>query len=151
MGTETVAVLFTDLVDSTGLIGRIGEEGAEAVRREHFAQLRAAIAEVGGREVKNIGDGLMVVFPSSSRAIAAAVTMQQQVFDRNRGHAVPLGLRVGVAVGEADTDETTTSASRWSRPPACATSPPAARSWSRRSLGCSPDPGAVTPSTPGAW
>jgi class 3 adenylate cyclase/tetratricopeptide (TPR) repeat protein len=105
MGTETVAVLFTDLVDSTGLIGRIGEEGAESVRREHFAQLRAAVAQFGGREVKNIGDGLMVVLPSSSRAISAAVTMQQQVYDWNRGHAVPLGLRVGVAVGEADTDE----------------------------------------------
>ena len=38
---------------------------------------------------------------------------------------------------------TTTSGSRWSRPPACATSPRAARSSSRMSLGSSPDPKAV--------
>lgn len=33
--TETVTVLFTDLVESTALASRVGPGSAEALRREH--------------------------------------------------------------------------------------------------------------------
>jgi SARP family transcriptional regulator, regulator of embCAB operon len=105
MATETVAVLFTDLVDSTGLMSRFGEEQAESLRRAHMALLRSSIALHGGREIKNLGDGLMVSFASPSAAIAAAVGMQQAVAEDNRKQAEPLGLRIGVAVGEAEADD----------------------------------------------
>ena len=59
---ETVTVLFTDLVGSTEMTLRIGPAAAEEVRLEHFGLLREAIAETGGEEVKNLGDGLMVTF-----------------------------------------------------------------------------------------
>ena len=36
MATESVTVLFTDLVGSTQLISRLGEDHAEVLRREHF-------------------------------------------------------------------------------------------------------------------
>ena len=39
-----VTILFTDLVGSTSLFDRTGDEAADAVRRKHFAQLREAIA-----------------------------------------------------------------------------------------------------------
>jgi class 3 adenylate cyclase len=58
MATETITVLFTDLVGSTELMSRVGETAAEELRREHFVLLRASIAPHGGREVKNLGDGL---------------------------------------------------------------------------------------------
>ena len=38
----------------------------------------------GGREVKNLGDGLMVVFASASQALTCAAQMQQAVEARNR-------------------------------------------------------------------
>lgn len=56
---ETVTILFTDLVGSTELGSRVGPEQAEALRQEHFALLREAVAAAGGREVKNLGDGLV--------------------------------------------------------------------------------------------
>ncbi len=62
MAAETITVLFTDLVGSTDLLSRVGEVRADELRREHFGLLRANVAEHGGREVKNLGDGLMVVF-----------------------------------------------------------------------------------------
>jgi hypothetical protein len=33
---ETVTVMFTDLVDSTALLSRLGEERGEELRRGHF-------------------------------------------------------------------------------------------------------------------
>ena len=60
MSTENVAILFTDIVGSTELSQRLSAEMADEVRREHFSILRQAIAEAGGTEVKNLGDGLMV-------------------------------------------------------------------------------------------
>lgn len=82
MAAETVTVLFTDLVGSTELLSRVGEAGADELSREHFGLLRAAIAEHGGREVKNLGDGLMVVFDGVAAALDAAVVMQQGITAR---------------------------------------------------------------------
>ena len=77
MATENVTVLFTDLVGSTALSSSLTQDAADVLRREHFSILRQAIAEHGGREVKNLGDGLMIVFGATSAALGCAVAMQQ--------------------------------------------------------------------------
>jgi class 3 adenylate cyclase len=100
MATATVTVLFTDLVGSTELLARLGEEAADAVRREHFALLREVIDRHGGREVKNLGDGLMVAFDGVGAGLSCAVAMQQAVTARPSSQ--PLSIRIGVATGEAD-------------------------------------------------
>ncbi|MEA2421938.1 MAG: hypothetical protein QOF55_1037, partial [Thermoleophilaceae bacterium] len=102
---ETVTVLFTDLVGSTGLASRVGPAAAEELRREHFALLREAVEEAGGREVKNVGDGLMVAFSSSSSSVGCAVGMQQRLEGRNRRADEQLLVRIGISAGEADVDE----------------------------------------------
>ena len=100
MGTESATILFTDMVGSTELSQRLSPEAADEVRRGHFSILRQAIAEAGGTEVKNLGDGLMVVFGSASAALACAVAMQQGVERDNRDREHSVGLRVGLSVGE---------------------------------------------------
>lgn len=101
---DNVTLLFTDLVGSTRLLERLGDEEAGALRRAHFAQLRRAVAAAGGREVKTLGDGIMVVFRSAAAALTSAVAMQRAVAAHNRsGH--PLHLRVGVHSGEALEEE----------------------------------------------
>lgn len=75
--TETVTVVFTDLVGSTELASRLGHDRYEALRHEHFAALRTAVSAHGGAEVKTTGDGLMLRFDSAAGAIACAVAMQQ--------------------------------------------------------------------------
>ena len=104
MATETITVLFTDLVGSTELMSRVGETAAEELRREHFALLRASIEPHGGREVKNLGDGLMVVFPSAADAVGASVEIQRAFELRNHGAADELLIRVGISLGDADVD-----------------------------------------------
>jgi DNA-binding NarL/FixJ family response regulator/class 3 adenylate cyclase len=95
-----VTVLFTDLVGSTALFDRHGDEAADVLRREHFAALRAAVAEHGGREVKTVGDGLMIVFSSAVAALRCAVAMQRATT------ATPSApqLRIGIDAGEPVAD-----------------------------------------------
>jgi class 3 adenylate cyclase len=102
---ETVTVLFTDLVGSTGLATRVGPGAAEDLRREYFAVLRGAVEPAGGREVKNVGDGLMVVFHSCSAAVACGVEMQQRLERRNRRADEQFAVRIGISMGEADVEE----------------------------------------------
>jgi class 3 adenylate cyclase len=98
---ETVTVLITDLVGSTGLESRIGPGAADELRDEHFALIRDAIDEAKGREVKNTGDGLIVVFDSASEAVSCAVSIQQHFERRNRSADEQLLIKVGVSLGDA--------------------------------------------------
>lgn len=68
MGTATL--LFTDLVGSTALRSRLGEDAAaEALRSEHDRLGAGAIEAERGRVVKSLGDGLMAVFDASADAV----------------------------------------------------------------------------------
>ena len=104
--TQTVTVLFTDLVGSTELSSRLGPESSDALRQTHFGLLRGAIQAAGGIEVKNLGDGLMVAFTSLSRALASAVAMQQAI-DRHNGRddQTPLSVRIGISTGEVTEED----------------------------------------------
>jgi len=101
VATENITVLFSDLVGSTELASSLTPDAGDEVRRKHFSALRQAIATSGGTEVKNLGDGLMVVFPAASAALVCAVAMQQLVHRDNAGTERPLGIRVGLSSGEA--------------------------------------------------
>ncbi|MDP9326035.1 MAG: AAA family ATPase [Candidatus Dormibacteraeota bacterium] len=100
-------MLFTDLVGSTEMLSRLGDDAAEQVRRAHFRLLRNAVSSRGGQEVKNLGDGLMVIFPSAVDAIACAVGMQQAVQRHNRDQDPDqqLAVRIGLNAGEPIRDE----------------------------------------------
>ena len=102
---QTVSILMTDLVGSTALANRIGPAAAEELRQEHFGLLRGALAGTAGREVKSLGDGLMVVFMSPSESLAGAVAMQQAVEARNRRAHEQLSVRVGISFGEASVED----------------------------------------------
>jgi class 3 adenylate cyclase len=98
---ENIAVLFTDLVSSTEVAAALTPDAADALRRRHFSLLRRAVAANGGTEVKNLGDGVMVVFRAASAALSCAVAMQQAVARENAASEQQLGLRIGVSSGEA--------------------------------------------------
>src|SRR3954465_3532921 len=103
--TENVAVLFTDMVGSTALASSLSPQAADELRREHFSILRQAGGEGGGTEVKHLGDGLMVVFASTSAALSCAVAMQQGVERDNRSRERAVGLRVGLSGGEVTRED----------------------------------------------
>jgi class 3 adenylate cyclase len=98
---ETVTVLITDLVGSAGLESRIGPGAADELRDEHFALLRNAIEQSAGRELKNIGDGVIAAFDSALQAVACAVSVQQRIDRRNRSADEQLLVKVGISLGDA--------------------------------------------------
>jgi adenylate cyclase len=99
--TGTITVLFTDLVGSTEVMDRAGEdEGRELISR-YMVRLREISHAYVGQEVKNFGDGIEVAFSSVVAALDAATTMQRAVQWENRTGSLPLGLRVGLNVCEA--------------------------------------------------
>ncbi|MCU1448319.1 MAG: ATPase, partial [Acidimicrobiales bacterium] len=105
-GTAVVTLLFTDIVGSTALLSRLGDDSYEAVRRKHFRMLHDAVLAAGGAEVKNLGDGLMSVFASSVDALGCAVAIQRAVARHNRRAADDrFDVRIGLHVGEPIREE----------------------------------------------
>lgn len=102
---RNVTVLFTDLVGSTELATSLPLAEADDLRHRHFADLRAAIIETGGTEVKNLGDGLMVAFSGTTSSLACAEAMQQSVIRRNQRSSVPIAIRVGISTGDATEED----------------------------------------------
>jgi class 3 adenylate cyclase len=100
-------VLFTDMVGSTELRGRLGEEAADELRRAHDRLLVQSVESNGGRTVKGLGDGIMATFAGASDAVAAAVAIQQAIdrLVRSGKVAVPLAVRVGLSAGDVALDE----------------------------------------------
>lgn len=99
----TVTILFTDLVDSTELLQRAGDEAAQRIFQTHHKLLSSAVAAYGGQEVKWEGDSLMAAFSSVADAVRCAVTMQQTC--RRPAGGQRLTIRVGMNVGEALREE----------------------------------------------
>jgi class 3 adenylate cyclase len=100
--TGTVTLLFTDLVGSTELMDRLGDEAGDRLLRDHFAILRDAAKEHGGQEVKSLGDGLMLAFASALSALACAVRIQRRIAaSEHEGGGESVGLRIGLNAGEA--------------------------------------------------
>ena len=102
MGKRTLTILFTDIVGSTELLGGLAEREAARVRAEHFEILRRQMRRHGGREVKNLGDGLMVVFEAAGEGLDCAVAMQKGCAVQVGGLAGAISIRIGISTGDVD-------------------------------------------------
>lgn len=69
MSSQTATILVTDLVASTQLRARLGEEQADRLRRLHDRLLRTSVETHGGVVVKGLGDGVLASFPEANGAI----------------------------------------------------------------------------------
>jgi class 3 adenylate cyclase len=99
-----VAVMFSDIVDSTRLAEEIGDEEWSRVVGRYREFVRAAFAGRGGEEVGTQGDGFLAQFPSPADAVLCAIDIQRDV---SEVAAADLGLqlRIGVHAGEAVHDD----------------------------------------------
>jgi class 3 adenylate cyclase/tetratricopeptide (TPR) repeat protein len=102
LGAErsTAIVLFTDMVGSTELRSRLGEDAADELRKGHDALAAGAVEANRGHVIKNLGDGIMATFTGASDAVGAAVAIQQAIGRRNRSKTAALELRIGISAGD---------------------------------------------------
>ena len=105
MAGSVLCVLFTDLAGSTELMTRLGDLAFDQLRAQHFADLREVIADAGGTEIKNTGDGLLATFTSAVEALAAATEAERATVRHGRASALPLALKVGIALGEVTLED----------------------------------------------
>lgn len=94
------AVMFTDIVDSTGMTSRLGDALGVEMVRAHDAIVRRALADAGGREVKHTGDGMMSSFDNAAAAVRCACSIQRALDSFNLSNAEALRVRIGIHAGE---------------------------------------------------
>ena len=94
-------VLFTDIVESTSLTQKLGDEVAMELLHIHDAVVREALKALNGREVKHTGDGIMASFVSAAAAVRCAAQIQRELAQRAREqNNHPIKVRIGGAAGE---------------------------------------------------
>ncbi|HEY2558895.1 MAG TPA: tetratricopeptide repeat protein [Caldimonas sp.] len=86
------ALLFTDLVDSTAVVERLGDARAASVLAEHDRRARALLARHGGREIDH-SDGFFLLFDSAPQAAAFALAYHEALA------TLDLRARAGLHVG----------------------------------------------------
>lgn len=91
---QLAAIMFTDIVGYTALMGNNEQKAFELLRKNREIQ-KPIIEELGGRWIKELGDGVMASFPSVSNAVYAAIKIQNACFNSK-----VFELRIGIHLGE---------------------------------------------------
>jgi class 3 adenylate cyclase len=86
-------ILFTDIVDSTAALTRLGDAAWRRVLLEHNDRMRIEIDRFRGIEVDTTGDGFLARFDGAARAVHCAAAMVGAVGDL--GIKVRAGLHTG--------------------------------------------------------
>lgn len=94
---DRAAVLFVDVSGSTRYFERHGEVAGRAMLARCFDIVVPEIERHGGRVVKTLGDGLLVVFDRTSGLVAAARALHLAIEDANR--TLPAAERIAVHCG----------------------------------------------------
>ena len=91
---QLAAIMFTDIVGYTALMGRNESKAMELVRKNREVQ-RPLVDKYGGTWLKEMGDGALSSFPTASNAIYCAQEIQAALHDDKE-----LNLRIGIHLGE---------------------------------------------------
>jgi class 3 adenylate cyclase len=90
-------VLFSDIVESTGMAEQLGDRRWRTLLDRHNEVAGQAVRDNQGEVVKSTGDGILATFAGPGRAIASAQTMRRQMT------SLDIALRVGIHIGEIET------------------------------------------------
>ena len=96
-------VVFADLVGSTGIFERLGDETAGRFVTQLTTALSKTFEQHHGRVVKLMGDGLFVVFPVEGDAVEACIAIQKRLQEKPVYPGGSLGevqMQMGVETGE---------------------------------------------------
>ena len=94
------AVMFTDIVDSTGMTARLGDARSVEMVRSHDSMVRRALSDAGGHEIKHTGDGIMASFGDVVAAVTSTCAIQRSFESFNRNSTEKLQVRIGIHSGE---------------------------------------------------
>lgn len=96
-------VVFADLVGSTSMFERLGDEKASRFVTQLTGMLSQIFEQHQGRVVKLLGDGLFVVFQHEGDALAACISIQKRLQDKPifpGDSGTPVQMQIGIESGE---------------------------------------------------
>jgi adenylate cyclase len=97
----TVTIIFTDIVDSTIMLSRLGDQSWLEVIRRHNAVIKELTAAHSGTVVETQGDGAMLAFSSARRAVACAQAIRNGIERAFADCSPPIRVRIGIHTGDA--------------------------------------------------
>jgi adenylate cyclase len=89
-------ILFTDIVGSTDLAVRLGDESWQRLVAAHHAAVRRELRRFRGRELDTAGDGFFAAFDQPAQAVRAADAIVAAVSE------LGVSIRAGLHAGEAE-------------------------------------------------
>jgi class 3 adenylate cyclase len=96
-GSRVLAtVLFTDIVNSTATLEKLGDVAWREVLLSHNVRMREVINAFRGREVATTGDGFLVVFDGATNAVRCGAAMVRAA------ETLGIEIRVGIHTGEVE-------------------------------------------------
>ena len=98
-GRQLAAIMFTDIVDYTALMGQDEQKAFDFLQKNRELQ-KPLIEQYGGRWIKELGDGVLASFNTVSDAVNAAVAIQKECIKANH-FQLRIGIHQGEVVGEA--------------------------------------------------
>ncbi len=93
------AIMFTDIVGYTALMGESEEKG-HRVRARQGQVLRPLVEQYGGEWVQHVGDETLSSFPSAVDGVNCALAIQAALDDESE-----LRVRIGIHVGDVVVSE----------------------------------------------
>jgi class 3 adenylate cyclase len=91
-----MTVMFTDIVESTVKAVDLGDRDWMRLVERHNGLIRDLVDAFSGEEVKTTGDGFLIVFTSSAKAVECGLMATHQIND------LGLSIRAGAHTGEVE-------------------------------------------------
>ena len=95
-GERILATLFTDIVGSTPLAQRLGDQRWKRLLADYDRVIAETVERFRGRIVQRTGDGVFARFDGPARAVQAGLAMVRAAA------SLDLCIRVGIGTGEIE-------------------------------------------------
>jgi class 3 adenylate cyclase len=92
--TVLATILFSDIVESTATLSRLGDQAWQRLLLDHNRRIRTELDRFRGREMGTTGDGFLALFDGAARAVRCATAMIRAVDE------LGISIRVGLHTGE---------------------------------------------------
>lgn len=93
------ALVMCDLVDSTAMVERLGDQQASQLMRQHDRMARGVMRQHGGAELDRT-DGFLTIFETPAEAVHFALDYQRQLRVFAQEYGQPLQARAGIHFGD---------------------------------------------------
>jgi len=97
-----VAIMFSDIEESTALNERIGDRAWVRLLGSHDKLIRRQVKKHSGHVVKSQGDGFMIAFAQPEQAVRCSIDVQRSLRLRPNGIRVRIGIHMGKSVRRGD-------------------------------------------------